>query len=264
MAKVEIYTTMFCPYCHRAKRLLAGTGATTRRSMSWRMARKRQEMIDRAGGRRTCRRSSSTAIMSAAATNSMRWTAPASWRRCCSRVMSARLQGRLHPAQRRARYRAEHRRGQRADPRGQGARRAIHPDAGEHRHDRAEAAAACWRRPSRRPSIRPCLPSGARRRARRLAADRLAADQAGRRPPAPTARFLFDAQGPHRRALRQDPHVRRRPGERRELSRVRDLPAGRARGGRRSALGQARPHRLLRSALRAISTAPWPRPAPAS
>ncbi|MEX0697662.1 MAG: glutaredoxin domain-containing protein, partial [Dongiaceae bacterium] len=28
MAKVEIYTSMLCGYCHRAKRLLAERGAT--------------------------------------------------------------------------------------------------------------------------------------------------------------------------------------------------------------------------------------------
>ena len=52
-----------------------------------------------------------------------------------------------------------------------------------------------------------------------------------------------------RRALRQDPHVRRRPQRRRELSRVAQLPAGRSRGRDRPAVGPARPDHLLRPAL---------------
>ena len=42
--------------------------------------------------------------------------------------------------------------------------------------------------------------------------------------------FLIDPQRRDRRALRQDPHVRRRSRRRRELSRVAQLPAGRDRG----------------------------------
>ena len=48
--------------------------------------------------------------------------------------------------------------------------------------------------------------------------------------------------GRDRRALRQDPHVRRRSGQRRELPRVAQLPAGRARRAARPAVGPARPH----------------------
>ena len=57
------------------------------------------------------------------------------------------------------------------------------------------------------------------------------------------------SQGRDRRALRQDPHVRRRSRRRRELPRVEQLPAGRIGGAGRPALGPARRHHLLRPAL---------------
>ncbi len=53
----------------------------------------------------------------------------------------------------------------------------------------------------------------------------------------------------HRRQLRQDPHVRRRAARRRELPRVEELPARQHRRRRRPAVGQARPHGVLRPAL---------------
>ena len=53
----------------------------------------------------------------------------------------------------------------------------------------------------------------------------------------------------HRRELRQDPHVRRPTGGRRELPRILDLPAGRAGGAGRDAVGRARHDDLLRPAL---------------
>ena len=49
--------------------------------------------------------------------------------------------------------------------------------------------------------------------------------------------------------LRQDPHVRHRPARRRELSRIRQLPAGRNRRDFRPALGPHRADDLLRRAL---------------
>ncbi len=53
MAQVEIYSSMFCPFCHRAKRLLASKGvAFTEIDVDAEPAR-RAEMIERAGGRRT-------------------------------------------------------------------------------------------------------------------------------------------------------------------------------------------------------------------
>jgi glutaredoxin 3 len=53
MAPVTIYTTMFCPYCVSAKRLLQKKGAEFIEvdvSMSPEL---REEMVKRAGGRRT-------------------------------------------------------------------------------------------------------------------------------------------------------------------------------------------------------------------
>ena len=61
--------------------------------------------------------------------------------------------------------------------------------------------------------------------------------------------FLIDRARRDRRPLRQDPHVRRRSRQRRELSRIAQLPARRDRRGRRPAVGPARAHRLLRPAL---------------
>ncbi len=79
--------------------------------------------------------------------------------------------------------------------------------------------------------------------ARRLAGDQGLARQ-GRQPLVPDR-----SAGRDRRALRQDPHVRRRSRRRRELSRIAQLPARRARRGGRPALGPARPDDLLRPAL---------------
>ena len=61
--------------------------------------------------------------------------------------------------------------------------------------------------------------------------------------------FLIDPKGDDRRALRQDPHVRRRSRRRRELSRIAQLPAGRTGGAERSAVGPARTDDLLRPAF---------------
>jgi glutaredoxin 3 len=53
MATVEIYTTPMCPYCHRAKRLLANKGIAFVEIDLWQEPARRDEMIDRAQGRRT-------------------------------------------------------------------------------------------------------------------------------------------------------------------------------------------------------------------
>ena len=50
MAKVEIYTKAFCPYCSRAMRLLAGKGVTPEECDITLGGPKRAEMIQRAGG----------------------------------------------------------------------------------------------------------------------------------------------------------------------------------------------------------------------
>lgn len=53
MAKIEIYTKAFCPYCTRAKRLLDEKGAAFDEFDITMGGPKRQEMIQRAGGRST-------------------------------------------------------------------------------------------------------------------------------------------------------------------------------------------------------------------
>ncbi|MCB1993616.1 MAG: glutaredoxin 3 [Geminicoccaceae bacterium] len=53
MAKVEIYTSPFCPYCIRAKRLLQQKGVAFDEINVLMAAGRRQEMVERAGGRST-------------------------------------------------------------------------------------------------------------------------------------------------------------------------------------------------------------------
>jgi len=53
MAKIDIYTTMLCPYCYRAKKLLAQHGAEFNEIDVMADQDRRREMIERAGGRRT-------------------------------------------------------------------------------------------------------------------------------------------------------------------------------------------------------------------
>jgi len=52
LAKVEIYTTPFCPYCHRAKRLLEGKGVRFTEIDVMFTPGKRREMTERAHGDR--------------------------------------------------------------------------------------------------------------------------------------------------------------------------------------------------------------------
>lgn len=51
MAKVEIYTKVFCPYCTRAKRLLDAKGVAFEEYDITLGGEKRQEMLQRAQGR---------------------------------------------------------------------------------------------------------------------------------------------------------------------------------------------------------------------
>jgi glutaredoxin 3 len=51
MAKVEIYSSLFCPYCARAKRLLEQKGIEYREIDVVADSSKRGEMTRRAGGR---------------------------------------------------------------------------------------------------------------------------------------------------------------------------------------------------------------------
>ncbi|SMF73364.1 glutaredoxin 3 [Allosphingosinicella indica] len=53
MAKVEIYTKFFCPYCSRAKELLSRKDVAFEEYEITGDGEKRQEMIQRAGGRTT-------------------------------------------------------------------------------------------------------------------------------------------------------------------------------------------------------------------
>jgi glutaredoxin 3 len=53
MPKITIYTTPFCPYCHRAKRLLTAKGASFEEidvSGDWEA---REALVKKAGGRTT-------------------------------------------------------------------------------------------------------------------------------------------------------------------------------------------------------------------
>ena len=53
MAKVEMYTTMFCPYCSRARALLQRKGVDFTEIDIIEEPRRRDEMIRRSGGRTT-------------------------------------------------------------------------------------------------------------------------------------------------------------------------------------------------------------------
>jgi glutaredoxin 3 len=53
MAMIEIYTIPLCPYCVQAKRLLNRKGVTFTEIDLWQHPGRREEMVRRAGGRRT-------------------------------------------------------------------------------------------------------------------------------------------------------------------------------------------------------------------
>ncbi len=53
MAKVELYTTMFCPYCARARSLLARKGVDYSEFDVMADTAKFDEMLARSGGRQT-------------------------------------------------------------------------------------------------------------------------------------------------------------------------------------------------------------------
>ncbi|WP_288903900.1 glutaredoxin 3 [uncultured Sneathiella sp.] len=53
MKKIEIYTTMFCPFCSRAKKLLNGKGVDYKEIDVTVAGDLREEMIRRSGGAHT-------------------------------------------------------------------------------------------------------------------------------------------------------------------------------------------------------------------
>lgn len=53
MAKIEIYTKAFCPYCYRAKHLLDGKGAVYEEIDITMGGPRRAEMLERSEGRTT-------------------------------------------------------------------------------------------------------------------------------------------------------------------------------------------------------------------
>lgn len=53
MANIVLYTTMFCPFCSRAKRLLEAKGVSYTEIDVGMDSSKRQEMMDLAGGGHT-------------------------------------------------------------------------------------------------------------------------------------------------------------------------------------------------------------------
>ena len=53
MAVVEIYTSMWCPFCHRAKRLLNDKGVNYKEIDVGMDSKMREEMLDRSEGRYT-------------------------------------------------------------------------------------------------------------------------------------------------------------------------------------------------------------------
>jgi glutaredoxin 3 len=53
MARIEIYSTLFCPYCARAKSLLAKKGVDYINIDVIEDTARRAEMVERSGGRQT-------------------------------------------------------------------------------------------------------------------------------------------------------------------------------------------------------------------
>lgn len=53
MVKIEVYSTLFCPYCARAKHLLERKGVEFITIDVIEDTSKRDEMVERSGGRRT-------------------------------------------------------------------------------------------------------------------------------------------------------------------------------------------------------------------
>ena len=73
MASIVLYTTMFCPFCSRAKGLLEAKGVSYTEIDVGMDSSKRREMMDLAGGATRCLRYSSVTGTSEGLTNSLLW-----------------------------------------------------------------------------------------------------------------------------------------------------------------------------------------------
>ena len=79
MADIELYYRDFCGFCARAERLLQSKNVDYKRINIWEVDGAKEEMVQRSAPR--CRRSLSTAHMSAAAMISLLWNRKANWTR---------------------------------------------------------------------------------------------------------------------------------------------------------------------------------------
>ena len=257
MARVEIYSSMFCGYCARAKALLERKGVAYEQ---YRCAGRHVAARRDGGARRRpappCRRSSSTALISAARTNSpprprrqARRAArtddvSGSFTAACIQLTSAARSSPISPPPRTSS----------AAPRDRGAELIMTPEVSDMIEPRGALARSRRRGPKPTHADARRLPR-ARARDRGVAAARLDRGARGRRRAAANRSFLIAPDGAV--AQRYDKiHMFDVPSRRRELSRIGGVPPGRGRGARRSAVGRARHDRVLRSALPASLSRP--------
>ncbi len=260
MQPVTIYTTDYCSYCHSAKRLLTQKAVTFREIDVSGDARQRRELVERAGGLTTVpqiwvgathvggcddlyalersgdldRLLHAPATAPAERTSSMAKTFKAGLVQMCAgrSVEQNLIEATQHDPRRRRKGGA-----------------ALCPDARDHHADGDRQGEACSSRSGPRTAIRRSRIS-ARSRAN-SASGCTSARWACRSAPtsSPTARYLISPDGAI--AARYDKihmfDVQLPNGE--SYRESQELPAGRARRGRRPAVGQARHHHLLRPAL---------------
>ena len=219
MPVVEIYTKTFCPYCWRAKALLEARASSIGRSRSISAASREQTMIQRASGRTTVPQIFIGERHVGGCDDLMALDRAGK----LDELLAPHDADRAFPVDDRHRSGSERRalveRGRRSSGRRRGD--AVHAgDVGPARPRRgARGEATC----AARTRIR-CWPRAARRRAQHgiwlhvgslavLADDGKVANRG----------FVIDREGEVRAALRQDPSVRRRPADRRELAGVQRL-----------------------------------------
>ena len=256
MVDVTIYTRMMCGYCTAAKRLLDRKGvAYTEHDASF-SPELRQEMISRANGRSTFPQIFVGDVMSAAATICMSWSGRAGSTGCSPRqtrtedmimgifkAAAIQMRSGTDPERNAADFEALVR-----EAAGQGATYVQTPEmTGAIVRDKEARALAFTAEEQRRDR---------RRRGSGLSAElgiflhvgstailRADGKLANRA-------LLFAPDGALVAALRQDPHVRRRSRQWRELARIGRLRAGHARRVVADiGVGEARLRHLLRSAL---------------